>query len=299
VTAGDNNDANEAITVTVKLPTDKDQTSGQKEQIPVQGVKSLTPAANPEAAVLIEEAMGYINAQPSRIITARDKLNEALSMPMSPQQRKLVKNKLSELADKWLFSATVFPEDKLCDYHRVQLGDILKEISNQLKVPYQILMKVNRIGRPEALKAGAMIKVVNGPFHAKVYRSTFTLDLYLQNTFVKSFPVGLGKPGRETPTGVWMAKVGGKLVQPPWTDPDTGRTYRPEDPDYPLGSRWISLEGLEGEALGRTGFAIHGTKDPNQIGTAGSRGCIRLHNGDVILMYSVLMEGFSRVEVFE
>jgi len=116
---------------------------------------------------------------------------------------------------------------------------------------------------------------------------------------VRSFPVGLGKPGRETPTGVWVVKPGNKLIKPPWWDEEAERLYQPDDPDYPLGSRWIGLEGIEGEAVGRTGFAIHGTKDPNEIGTAASRGCIRLHNGDAVLVYNLLMPGHSRVEVVE
>ena len=41
--------------------------------------------------------------------------------------------------------------------------------------------------------------------------------------------------------------------------------------------------------MGRTGFAIHGTKEPEQIGTAGSRGCIRMYNDDVVLMYNLLV----------
>ena len=34
--------------------------------------------------------------------------------------------------------------------------------------------------KPESLQAGQRIKVVNGPFHAKVYRSTFKMDVYCQ-----------------------------------------------------------------------------------------------------------------------
>jgi lipoprotein-anchoring transpeptidase ErfK/SrfK len=164
-------------------------------------------------------------------------------------------------------------------------------------VPYEILMQINGIERPELLKAGATLKVINGPFNAIVYRSAFTMDLYLQNTYVKSFKVGLGKAGMETPTGRWRVKEGGKLVKPIWTDPISGKTYHPEDPDYPLGSRWIALEGIEGAAVGRTGFAIHGTKDPEQIGSPGSQGCIRLHNGDAILVYNLMMPGMSLVDV--
>jgi lipoprotein-anchoring transpeptidase ErfK/SrfK len=75
--------------------------------------------------------------------------------------------------------------------------------------------------------------------------------------------------------------------------------YYPEDSDYPLGSRWIGLEGIKGNAKGRTGFGIHGTIEPEQIGTTGSRGCIRMHNGEVILLYNLLVPGVSTVEVVE
>ncbi len=255
--------------------------------------------SNLEATELIAEAMALVNAEPSRVIDAREKLNAALQMPMNQQQRAFVKEQLSRLADRWLFSRTVFPTDMLCDSYRVRQGDKLSTIGEQFRVPHEILMQINHITRPEALRAASTIKVVKGPFHAKVYRSTFTMDMYLQNTFVRSFPVGLGRPGMETPTGRWVVKLGGKLISPSWTDPDTQRTYRAEDPDYPLGSRWIALEGRKGEAEGRTGFAIHGTKDPNQIGTAGSRGCIRLHNGNAILVYNLLMPGLSQVEIVE
>jgi LysM repeat protein len=272
-----------------------------KTRLEPNSLEILTPTAedNPRVTDIIAEAINLIGAKPSRIIDARDRLNESLLMPMSSQQRVYVKSQLSAFADKWLFSRTIFPEDKLCSSYQVKPSDQLRTIGEQFKVPYEILMQINNIPRPEALQAGETLKVINGPFHARVYRSAFTIDLFLQNTFVRSFSVGLGKPGRETPTGLWLVEPGGKLVKPPWTDPDTGRRYQPDDPDYPLGSRWIGLKGIEGLAKDRTGFAIHGTKDPNQIGSAGSRGCIRLHNGDVILVYNLLMPGESKVEVVE
>ena len=258
-----------------------------------------TAEANPQVAEFVTEAMTYIDAKPARIIDARERLNETLPMPMSEQQQAFIKKQLSELADKWLFSRTIFPQDKLTGSYKVLPGDLLAGIGRQFKVPFEILVEINKMGRPEALQAGDTIKVINGPFHARVYRSTFTMDLYLQNTFVRSFPVGLGKPGMETPTGLWIVKKDGKMIAPTWTDPISGKTYEPEAPDYPLGSRWIGLEGVEGEAVGRTGFAVHGTKDPKGIGIADSQGCIRLHNGDAILVYNLLVPGDSRVEIVE
>jgi len=247
----------------------------------------------------VDEAVELVNSGSAGIIEARDRLNEALSMPMNNAQRVVIKQKLSALADKWLFSREVLPNDSLCSRYKVEPKELLSAISTEHRVPWEILMEANRIDRPELLRAGEIIKVIHGPFHAKVCRSTFTMDIYLKDTFVRSFRVGIGRPGRETPTGLWRVKLGGKLISPKWTDPDTYKTYKADDPDYPLGSRWIALEGISGEAEGRRGFAIHGTKKPEEIGTAGSRGCIRLYNGDAILVYNLLTPGLSRVEVVE
>jgi hypothetical protein len=252
---------------------------------------------NVQTTGLIDQAMACLSAKPARIIEARDRLNELLPMPMNGQQLAFVKAKLSELAEQWLFSRAVLENDKLCGHYKVKPGEQFRTIGIQCKVPFEILMEINNIARPEALQAGEIIKIIYGPFHARVYLSTYTMDLYLQNTFVRSFPVGLARADRETPTGVWLVKPDGKLISPTWTDPDTGKTYQAQDTDYPLGSRWIGLEGIKGDAVGRTGFAIHGTKDPNQIGSATSRGCIRLHNGDAKLIYNLLMPGLSQVEV--
>ncbi len=246
----------------------------------------------------IAQAMELLNQSTPKVIEARDRLNELLPLARG-QELVFIKTKLAELSDKWLFSKLVYPEDKLTASYKVNPGDMLSTIGKKHNVPYEILMQINNMTKPEALQAGAAIKVINGPFHVRVYRSTFTMDLYLQNTYVKSFLVGLGKAGMETPTGRWRAKEGGKLIQPIWTDPVSGKTYHPEDPDYPLGSRWIALEGLEGAAVGKSGFAIHGTKNPEQIGMQGSQGCIRLHNGDAILIYNLMMPGQSLVDVVD
>lgn len=254
---------------------------------------------SPEAAELIAEAMAMLSKKPGRIIDARSKLQEALRIPMNIRQRTFVKDQLSELAKQWLLSRTIFPDDKLCGSYKVKPGDRLETIAKRYKVPWEILQEINSISRPETLPAGKPIKVINGPFHVKVYRSTFTMDLYLQKTFVRSFRVGLGKPGKETPTGLWRVKSDGKLIEPPWPDPVSKKMIYSGDPGYALGSRWIGLEGLGGAAKNREGFGIHGTKDPEQIGKADSRGCIRMYNGDVIRVYNLLMPGVSMVTVVD
>jgi lipoprotein-anchoring transpeptidase ErfK/SrfK len=266
-------------------------------------VPKITPRASSEAnasvAEIIEKAVALIDVKPARIIEARDILNDALLLPMDDVQRALIKKRLSELADKWLFSRTVYPQDQLCSNYDVKPGELLRQIGAENKVPWEFLQEINNISRPELLKSGSMIKVVHGPFHARVYRSTFTMDVYLQRTFVRSFPVGLGQSGRETPTGLWCVKEGGKLIKPPWSDPETGKLLNYGDPGYALGSRWIALEGIKGDAKDRTGFGIHGTVEPETIGTKSSKGCIRLHNGDVIKVYNLLSPVHSLVRVVD
>ncbi|OHB61393.1 MAG: hypothetical protein A2167_03030 [Planctomycetes bacterium RBG_13_46_10] len=265
------------------------------EAEPEPNVTSPASQIDPNVADLVAQAMVLVNSQPAAIIEARDRLNDALLICRDVKQRAFIKEQLSNLSERWLFNKNLFPNDKLCTSYQVRRGDQLRIIGDKHKVPYEILAQINNIRNPQALQAGQVIKVINGPFNVKVSRSTFTMDMYLQNTFVRSLPIGLGKPGKETPTGQWRVKKDGKMEKPIWTDPDTQRVYKPADPDYPLGSRWIELEGMEGPAKDRTGFGIHGTKEPETIGAAQSRGCIRLHNGDAIMVYNLLVPIHSRV----
>jgi LysM repeat protein len=261
----------------------------------LSGADGQNDESSPQAKESVEEALKLRDA--SKIIEARELLNDTLNEKLSPNLRSAVKFQLSKLAEKWLFTPEVFSGDKLTARYQVQQGDHLERIAKKYKVPYEILMQINGIDRPELLQAGQRMKVIEGPFNVVVYKSNFTMDLYLQDKYIKTYRVGLGKVEYETPSGRWQVESGGKLIKPTWTDPDTGKTYVGNDSDYPLGSRWIAIEGIDDATRPRTGFAIHGTKDPESIGTRSSRGCIRLYNGDVVEVYNLLYGGISEVQV--
>jgi len=262
---------------------------------PLAAADAQNDESSPQAKESVEEALKLRDA--GKIIEARELLNDTLNEKLSPNLRSAVKFQLNKLAEKWLFSAEVFGGDKLTGPYQVQQGDHLERIAKKYKVPYEILMQINGIDRPELLRAGQQIKVIQGPFNVVVYKSNFTMDLYLQDKYIKTYRVGLGKVEYETPSGRWQVESDGKLVKPTWTDPDTGKTYVGNDPDYPLGSRWIAIEGIDDATRPRTGFAIHGTKDPDSIGTRSSRGCIRLFNGDAVEVYNLLYGGISEVQI--
>jgi lipoprotein-anchoring transpeptidase ErfK/SrfK len=265
---------------------------------PAEPNKVIVPdGTSPEAAAVIKQAV--LDKTEGRIILARDQFNRALDMKLSDAVREEVKKHLALLSQKWLMEKTVYPGDTLTELYKVPSGGVLAVIAKKYKVPHECVERINGITNPEKLQAGQVIKMVNGPFMAVISKKTYTMDMYLQGMYVKSYKVGLGKVEHDTPTGKWRSTSGGKLIRPPWTDPDTGRNYQGTDPDYPLGSRWIALEGLDGAAKGRTGFAIHGTKDPETIGTRASRGCIRLFNGDVVEVYDLMEAGVSEVLIVE
>jgi LysM repeat protein len=259
--------------------------------------KPLPAGPLSEAGKLMKDA--FADIQQSDYISAREKLNEVLKIEITPEERARVKNVLTELSVIWLSSKVALPGDELSGSYLVQGGDRLEVIGKRHHVPAEFLMKINGIKDATKLREGQNLKVVNGPFNAIIYKSRFEMDLYLQNTYVKTYKIGIGKVGKDTPTGRWRVQSGGKLIRPPWPRPQDqgGGLVQPEDPDYPLGSRWIGLDGIDGNAKGRTGFGIHGTKDPESIGTRSSLGCVRLYNGEVIKVYDMMTPGMSEIHI--
>jgi lipoprotein-anchoring transpeptidase ErfK/SrfK len=93
--------------------------------------------------------------------------------------------------------------------------------------------------------------------------------------------------GEEAMAWSGIAKVGSKTEWPPW-HPTPGEISRlgvpkfvPPGPDNPMGSRALYLYSGGKDTL----FRIHGTNQPEYIGTSISSGCIRMTNEDVIDLY--------------
>jgi hypothetical protein len=230
-------------------------------------------------------------------IDARGKLSQAVASGLTQQQDTQARQMLNAAADKWLFSRNICNNDNLCFMYKMASGDRLTQICKENDVPWQLIQRINNIPDPKKLRAGENIKLLKGPFHVTVDRKRFLMSVYLGDIMVRSYPVGLGAQERQTPTGLWLVKL--KQPSPAWHDPETNKNYLPDDPENPLGERWIALEGLEGDAVGRTGFGIHGTIKPDEIGKSASRGCIRLFNKDVEELYDMLLENKSKVTVID
>jgi lipoprotein-anchoring transpeptidase ErfK/SrfK len=116
--------------------------------------------------------------------------------------------------------------------------------------------------------------------------------------YVTTFPVGLGKDD-STPTGTFLVEPQKKLKNPTYYSPRGEGVIDADDPKNPLGERWVGLTGIDGHAIGKESYGIHGTIDETSIGKMESMGCIRMHNADVEWVFDLMVEGKSLVIVKE
>ncbi|NQV34181.1 MAG: L,D-transpeptidase family protein, partial [Phycisphaeraceae bacterium] len=249
------------------------------------------------AAGLVVEPAAVNSVSPDRPTDKRLAIRNALNDRLTREDKAILKQEMSLISKEWLFSDKVLPGDTLCEHYSVKTGDSFWKIGEACKVPYTLILQINEIENANSIRSGQQIKVINGPFHAKVWSSTCKMDLYLQDMYVKTYDIGLGKPGQDTPTGQWVVKEAGKLRRPPWTDPDTGRRLIPDDPDYPLGEGYMALKGVQGDAVSRHGFGIHGTQDRAIIGQQNTSGTIAMLNADFLELFGLLKEETSIIEV--
>jgi len=168
------------------------------------------------------------------------------------------------------------PQPDFMKPYVVQPDDLLQSIAPKYQLSWEYLARLNRV-RPERIRPGQELKVIKGPFSAFIDLSDFSLTIHAHGYFVKRYAIGIGKDN-STPIGTFSVKE--KLKNPKYYGSD--QVIEADDPDNPLGERWIAIGD---------GYGIHGTIDPNSIGKAESRGCLRLTNDDVAEVYDFLVPG--------
>jgi L,D-transpeptidase ErfK/SrfK len=109
---------------------------------------------------------------------------------------------------------------------------------------------------------------------------------------VKTFPIGIGRVGWETPLG--NTQVVAKARDPHWYVPLSVRQEHaelgeplpsvvPPGPDNPLGHRVLQLE--------MPGYLIHGTNQPYGVGMRVSHGCVRLYPENIEYLFELVEIG--------
>lgn len=290
---------------------------GVSPEVVVPGARRPPTGSPPPGPKERTKAMGLLRKGLDQLgrgelVAARGPLADALASSALPQEQAAeARKQLANLADQTIFSPEVLFKDPCAFSYTFQAGEVLTHIERQfrLRVPPRLILRINGISDARKIQAGQTLKLVRGPFHGVVTKSSFTIDLYLEEPktqrmiFVRRFPVGLGK-GNSTPSGRWQ--VVGKMIGAPWTRPASSgmprRRILPGEPGYALGKKgyWIGLKGIEGTPYTQAdGYGMHDTNDQASVGKAVSLGCIRLADGDIDMLYAMLYENCSTVTIVD
>jgi lipoprotein-anchoring transpeptidase ErfK/SrfK len=106
-------------------------------------------------------------------------------------------------------------------------------------------------------------------YRVDIARTAHQVRIYKDGVLVKTYPAAIGKADTPTPGGTYFIRV---LLQPPNPNGDYG-PYA-----YGLSGYSSVLTTFNG---GDGVIGIHGTNEPQVIGTDASHGCIRLRNADI------------------
>lgn len=263
--------------------------------------------------------VGERNKAEKKLIEARTAFNRVLvDARLGEEARAALRQTIAGINAELVFSPTVYPNDPMQETYAVVKGDNLIRISRKLNTVTEahFIERVNGLPNANALRIGQKLKIVRGPFHAVVSKSTFRLDLYAGTlpssgtlgssglgggaepgwTFIRSFQVGLGEKNG-TPLGIFIVKENSKLINPHWVNPRTGQKFDKDDAKNPIGEHWIGLVGFDDASKKFDGYGIHGTIDPGSIGSELSMGCVRLGAEDVEMVYELLMPKVSVVKI--
>jgi len=108
-----------------------------------------------------------------------------------------------------------------------------------------------------------------------------------------SYPIAVP---REQSRWSGVTSVSSKRVNPGWTPTPEMRRENPKLPAHVPGGHPLNPLGVRALYLGSSMYRIHGTDAPWTIGTAVSKGCIRMYNEDVLDLYPRIPTG-TRVTV--
>jgi hypothetical protein len=111
-----------------------------------------------------------------------------------------------------------------------------------------------------------------------------------------SYPIAIPR-GEDRWQGV--TTVSNKRVNPSWTPTPSMVAENPRLPRWVPGGHPMNPLGVRALYLGSSAYRIHGTDAPWTIGTAVSKGCIRMYNQDVLDLYPRVSVGATVTVTWE
>lgn len=170
--------------------------------------------------------------------------------------------------------------------YKVEPGDALSRIARRFrdqghKVEAGTIAAFNRIRDPKRLQVGQVLKIPIEPIRTVVEKGSFLQAVYVGDVIFRLYWVGHGKDDC-TPLATFT--IGTKQENPDWYA--DGRVIPYGHPDNVLGDYFVKF--LHSSF---TGFGVHGTAEPESVGTMASAGCIRMLDDDIEDYFKLVPRG--------
>lgn len=235
-----------------------------------------TPPINAPALAEIQQLIDNEQLHQARAL-AFERL-EALPLGAERRSTELV---LGDLHTRMVFEKIPMSEKVS---HVVERGDTVGKLAATYGTTSELISTSNGIER-NMIRLGESLRILNGTFAAVVDKTRNDMVVTLNGRFFKRYAVGTGTHS-STPEGDY--KITLRLKHPVWYRPD-GQEFAYGHPENLLGTHYLKLN--------TPGIGLHGTWEPETVGSQSSAGCVRLKNEMIEELYKLLPEGTSvRIE---
>lgn len=272
------------------------------EQPPASPVHVQQSPVKPDVPAVSQPVQTVLPGVEERLEMARRQMDKGMLVAARQLARQILKQegvkefdptwfKVVEVindVDRRLMNSSAPANEK--KFYRVVRGDSLARIASNHYTCVGALIRCNESlqrddGRDPIIRPSQTLCYIQGTWSIRVSKRQYLLMLYLDNELYRVWKVGIGRENR-TPVGKFV--IAGKLTDPAWTPP--GKYIPAGDPENVLGTRWLKLTPTEGTDTSLEGYGIHGTTEPDTVGTSCSAGCVRLRNEEVEELYDFIPE---------
>jgi len=235
--------------------------------------------ASKEEVELFNTASKY--AQSGDLLSAKDTYRKIMDKFPGSVNTGKAQDALENTNIQIIFSSIPTPDSIS---YEVQKGDTLAKIANKFYTTQDLIMRSNNLKNAGVVPLGRKLKIHNQKMSIVVDKSMNILTLKSGERIIKTYRVATGI-NNCSPVGNF--KIINKIVNPPWYT--AGGVIPPDNPKNILGSRWLGLSAQ--------GYGIHGTTEPQSIGSQATSGCVRMKNAEVEELYSLVPQGSEVVIV--
>jgi lipoprotein-anchoring transpeptidase ErfK/SrfK len=211
----------------------------------------------------------------NEIVKARDLCGLILKEYNGVENILEVQEKLGRLNVKILFSSIVTDNDV---FYEVEPGDNLSKIAKKFNTTVDLIKTSNSLAN-DMIRVNARLKVSKNKYKILVDKSQNVLTLFTDDDNV--FKVYRVSTGENNCSPVGTFEIINKMIDPVWYT--EGAVVPAESPDNILGTRWLGIS--------EKGYGIHGTVEPDSLGTQATKGCVRMLNSEVEELYTIVPVG--------